>query len=79
MRSKKEKHVHALVLAGGRGTRSDDPLKPKILQTISNEKLLIDLHFENLTKQLNLKITFLLGYLNEPIIHRIKEIGPELD
>ena len=79
MRSKKEKHVHALVLAGGRGTRSDDPLKPKILQTISNEKLLIDLHFENLTKQLNLKITFLLGYLNEPIIRRIKEIGPELD
>ena len=51
MTSEKEIKVHALVLAGGRGTRSENPLMPKILQSISDEQKLIDLHFTNLIHQ----------------------------
>ena len=79
MTSEKEIKVHALVLAGGRGTRSENPLMPKILQSISDEQKLIDLHFTNLTRQLNLKITFLLGHLHDPVIQRIREIESDSD
>jgi bifunctional N-acetylglucosamine-1-phosphate-uridyltransferase/glucosamine-1-phosphate-acetyltransferase GlmU-like protein len=79
MTSEKEIKAHALVLAGGRGTRSENPLMPKILQSISDEQKLIDLHFTNLTRQLNLKITFLLGHLHDPVIQKIKEIETESD
>jgi mannose-1-phosphate guanylyltransferase/phosphomannomutase len=77
MKNKEKQNVRALILAGGKGTRSENPLTPKILQTISEDQLLIDIHLANLANQLDLRITFLLGYLHSPIVERIRELEKE--
>jgi histidinol-phosphate phosphatase family protein len=77
MKSEKRQSVRALILAGGKGTRSENPLIPKILQSISEEKLLLDLQLENLRNKLDLGITLLLGYLHTLVIQRVMQL--ELD
>jgi histidinol-phosphate phosphatase family protein len=79
MKNEKEPSVRALILAGGKGTRSENPLTPKILQSISGGKLLLDLLLENLRNRLDLRITLLLGYLYSPVIQRLTQLESELE
>lgn len=59
--------IHFLILCGGRGSRSENPNKAKILQDISEETSILDLHFQNFTGLNPYGITFLVGYLKDAI------------
>ena len=64
-----------IILAGGKGTRSENPLIPKILQPISPSETLLDLHIKNLGNFKSIDLTFLLGHLNEQVIERLRTLN----
>ncbi len=66
--------VHALIVAGGKGSRSENPLHPKILQEIQPGKSLITFHLENLQREHISKVTFLLGYKANEVIEELKKL-----
>ena len=70
--------AHTLILAGGKGTRSENPSIPKILQNISENKTLLEIHLAGLLQSDLSQITLLLGYLHEPVINKIKELETDL-
>ena len=61
----------ALILAGGRGSRSADPTVPKILQTIQGDKSILEFHLEFLRHSGVKKVVFLLGFLAEDIVRKM--------
>ena len=74
--------VHALIVAGGKGSRSENPLQPKILQEIQPGKSLISFHLENLRRENISKVTFLLGYKANQVIeelNKLQKIFPDIE
>lgn len=65
--------LHALILAGGKGTRSENPLTPKILQEISGNQSLLDLHLRLLAVSNPTSVTFLLGHLHDVIAKKLQK------
>lgn len=63
-----------IILAGGKGTRSENPSIPKILQHISPSETILDLHIRNLGNSKFKDLTFLLGHLNEQVVENLKAI-----
>jgi hypothetical protein len=61
MNIKESQNACGLILAGGKGTRSENPLIPKILQKISENETLLEIHLNKLCKHLESRLTFLLG------------------
>jgi mannose-1-phosphate guanylyltransferase / phosphomannomutase len=74
MSSKESQNACGLILAGGKGTRSENPLTPKILQRISENETLLEIHLSNLCKHLESRLTFLLGYKHELVIEKIESV-----
>lgn len=66
--------VHALIVAGGIGSRSENPNQPKILQEILPGKSLITFHLENLRREHISKATFLLGYKAKEVIEELENL-----
>ena len=66
--------VHALIVAGGIGSRSENPTQPKILQEILPGKSLITFHLENLRREHISKATFLLGYKAKEVIEELENL-----
>jgi mannose-1-phosphate guanylyltransferase/phosphomannomutase len=65
--------LHALILAGGKGTRSENPLTPKILQEISGNQSLLDLHLRLLEDSNPTSVTLLLGHLHDVIAKKLQK------
>jgi mannose-1-phosphate guanylyltransferase/phosphomannomutase len=65
--------VRVFIVAGGKGTRSVNPNRAKILQEVSFGLNLIDLHLEQIDKSKFSKVTFLLGHFSEEIIYYLKQ------
>jgi mannose-1-phosphate guanylyltransferase/phosphomannomutase len=78
MKAENKSTNHALILAGGRGTRSENPSIPKILQGITGEKTLLNLHLDSLRQSGISRTTFLLGHLNEIVIDALIELDPKI-
>jgi mannose-1-phosphate guanylyltransferase/phosphomannomutase len=60
--------IQAIIVAGGRGTRSLNPQIPKILQELTPGTTLLDQHMKNLSSLGIVKVTFLLGFGSAQII-----------
>lgn len=60
--------IEAIIVAGGRGTRSLNPHIPKILQELTPGTTLLDQHIKNLSSLGIVKVTFLLGFEGAQII-----------
>lgn len=63
--------INAVILAGGRGTRSANPSLPKILQEIYPGFTLLDQHLENLILINPSKVVFALSFGAEEIILKL--------
>ena len=61
--------IQVFIVAGGKGTRSVDPQRAKILQEISDGVNLIELHLSQLNESNFFKVTFLLSHFSEDIIN----------
>jgi NDP-sugar pyrophosphorylase family protein len=66
--------LQVFIVAGGKGTRSLNPKKAKILQEISSGINLIDLHLMQLDKSFFKRITFLLSKFSNEVITYLEEI-----
>ena len=66
-------NLHALVLCGGRGTRSENPDIPKILQNVGDETTILSLLFETLLVSGIKRATFLLSHLGNEIQSSLTE------
>ena len=66
-------NLTAFVLAGGKGTRSLDPTKPKILQKIANVSLL-ELHLFQLERSGIMKAVFSLGFGADLVIAHLARL-----
>lgn len=64
--------MHALVLAGGKGTRSLDPSLPKILQKVDGDRRILDVQLDEIQKSGVASITFLLGHGSERVIEELE-------
>lgn len=65
----------ALILAGGRGTRSANPELPKVLQKISEEETLLEQHLSNLEAAGIRRVFFLLGYKSDKVLAAIERMS----
>jgi mannose-1-phosphate guanylyltransferase/phosphomannomutase len=65
--------VQVLILAGGKGTRSENPKVPKPLQQIWDGKTILDIQLEALAASGFTKISLLLGHLADQIIDYLDE------
>lgn len=61
------------VVAGGRGTRSENPQLPKILQNVHGNQTLLDLYFEFFDRQDLKDVVFLLGAMSDSILPLLNE------
>jgi D-glycero-D-manno-heptose 1,7-bisphosphate phosphatase len=64
--------VQVFIVAGGKGTRSLNPHRAKILQEISVGLNLIDLHLGQINNSNFSKVTFLLNHFSKEIISHIQ-------
>jgi D-glycero-D-manno-heptose 1,7-bisphosphate phosphatase len=55
--------TQVIILAGGRGTRSDNPLMPKALQRIYNDRTVLELQLDELASGGFREVCLLLGHL----------------
>ena len=67
----------AVILAGGRGSRSSDPSRPKILQDLGGDQTLGDSLLRNLARTGLSEVHFLLGHLSELIIPKFSSWSEE--
>lgn len=67
--------VQVLILAGGKGTRSENPKVPKPLQHIWSGKTILDLQLDVLAEGGFKDVCFLLGHLAEEIVSYLKEVS----
>lgn len=70
-------NLHALVLCGGRGTRSENPKIPKILQSVGEEATILSLVLEALSVSGIKHATFLLSHLGSEIQSKLIEYKPK--
>jgi mannose-1-phosphate guanylyltransferase/phosphomannomutase len=64
----------ALVLAGGKGSRSIDPKLPKILQEIGPNERLLDLHLKNFSRANIPLVYFLVGFGAEEVKNAVRSL-----
>ena len=67
--------VQVIILAGGRGSRSENPLIPKPLQNIWSEKTILELQLDAVAKAGFKEVCLLLGHLAEMMIAYLGEIS----
>jgi D-glycero-D-manno-heptose 1,7-bisphosphate phosphatase len=67
--------IQVIILAGGRGSRSDNPLIPKPLQKISTERTILELQLDALANAGFKDVFFLLGHLAEQIMTYLGEVS----
>ena len=67
--------VQVIILAGGRGSRSENPLIPKPLQIIWAEKTILELQLEAVAEAGFKDVCLLLGHLSEQMINYLGEIS----
>jgi mannose-1-phosphate guanylyltransferase/phosphomannomutase len=65
--------IRVFIVAGGKGTRSLNPNRAKILQEVSPGFNLIDLHLGEIKKSRLTKVTFLLSHFSDEIIKYLLE------
>lgn len=65
-----------VIIAGGKGSRSENPTVPKVLQVLQEKKNLLDLYIENFPN--SKEIHLFLGYENEQIVNYIRIHYPHL-
>jgi histidinol-phosphate phosphatase family protein len=70
----KKGNIHYLVLAGGKGTRSENPKIPKLLQEISPTKRVLDLLVENFVEVSPSRISFLISHLGNSIENELASV-----
>jgi D-glycero-D-manno-heptose 1,7-bisphosphate phosphatase len=68
-------HARVFILAGGLGSRSEDPSLPKILQSLGGDSRIIDLQLGAIEKAGFKKVTLLLGHNAELVIDYLRENG----
>jgi histidinol-phosphate phosphatase family protein len=66
--------MHALVLAGGKGTRSLDPTVPKILQKIELDVSILELQLVEIEQAGIESVTYLLGHGSEQVVSALEQI-----
>jgi len=76
--------IEAIIIAGGRGTRSLNPKLPKVLQILKPDLTLLDLHLQQLRESGIKKVSLLLGYQSETVIQHLLSnktttVGMEID
>jgi mannose-1-phosphate guanylyltransferase/phosphomannomutase len=67
--------IQVMILAGGRGSRSDNPLIPKPMQKIWAEKTVLQLQLDALAKAGFKDVCLLLGHLAEQMMDYLGEIS----
>ena len=67
--------IQVIILAGGKGSRSNDPLIPKALQSIWAGKTVLELQLDALAKAGFMHVCLLLGHLAEQITNYLGEIS----
>lgn len=67
--------IQVIILAGGRGSRSENPLIPKPLQKIWAEKTILELQLDALAKAGFKDVYLLLGHLAEQMMTYLGEIS----
>jgi NDP-sugar pyrophosphorylase family protein len=65
-----------VIVAGGLGTRSANPMKPKILQEISPGRTLLDMHLKNLNEAGFKNITLSLGAHADEVFTELELLKP---
>ncbi len=69
--------VRVIILAGGLGTRSANPSKPKILQEISPGITLLDMHLQNLNEAGFIEVTLSLGAHADEVFTELELLKPQ--
>ena len=69
-------NLAAIILAGGKGTRSENPSLPKILQTLAVGVTLLQCHLENLNRSGIDRVHFLLGFGAEKVLIELEKLRP---
>lgn len=67
--------IQVIILAGGRGSRSENPLIPKALQTIWDEKTVLELQLDSLANGGFRNVCLLLGQLADQMTSYLKKIS----
>ncbi len=63
---------HVFIVAGGKGSRSLDPTRAKILQELSNGYSILDLHLEKLKESGLVDVTLLLGEHADQVVEYLE-------
>jgi len=63
--------IEAIIVAGGRGTRSLNPKLPKVMQILKSDLTLLDLHLQQVRESGIKKVNLLLGYESDTIIKHL--------
>lgn len=69
--------VQVIILAGGRGSRSENPLIPKALQAIWDDKTVLELQLDSLANGGFRNVCLLLGQLADQMTAYLKKIAPK--
>jgi len=81
LHSNRFSNTHAIIIAGGLGTRSENPSVPKILQKI-DKRTLLEYQLDALTANQIKKATFLLGFGAKEVeneIRHLTKVFPEIE
>jgi histidinol-phosphate phosphatase family protein len=69
------KELTAIIIAGGKGTRSADPKLPKVLQRLDSSVSILDLHIENIRKLNPSSLILALGHGSSFVLEKLSEIS----